>query len=129
MQQQLGQITFLVDDYDKAIQYFVDRLSFELLEDTDLGTKRWVRIAPTGSGGASLLLAQAKNDEQLQQVGCQAGGRVAFFLYTDDFWRDYQSMQDAKIDFIGEPRQEDYGTVIVFRDLYGNKWDFIQVKQ
>ncbi len=126
MEQQLGQITVVVADYDDAIAYFTGKLKFELVEDTPQEGKRWVVIRPPGNGSTCLLLAKAKNPEEADHVGNQTGGRVAFFLYTDDFWRDYESMKQADIDFIGEPREEDYGYVIVFRDLYGNKWDFIQ---
>ena len=125
MEQQLGQVSLLVSDYDEAIAYFTDSLGFELVEDTPQENKRWVVIRPRGSH-ATLLLAKAKNKEQAAFVGNQTGGRVAFFLYTDDFWRDYESMKQNGVDFIDEPREEDYGFVIVFRDLYGNKWDFIQ---
>ncbi len=126
MQQQLGQITLLVSDYDEAIDYFTRTLSFSLVEDTPLGDKRWVVVRPRGEHSAGLLLAKAREGEQEQCVGHQTGGRVAFFLYTDDFHRDYASMKKAGVDFIGEPRRESYGNVIVFRDLYGNKWDFIE---
>ncbi len=125
MEQQLGQVALLVNDYDEAIDYFTNTLKFELIEDTPQEGKRWVVVCPPGST-ATLLLARAKNSEQSRFVGNQTGGRVAFFLYTDDFWRDYESMKQADVDFIGEPREEDYGFVIVFRDLYGNKWDFIE---
>ncbi len=126
MKQQLGQITLLVADYDAAISYFTETLNFELIEDTPHGGKRWVVVCPRGDRSASLLLAKAKNSDQAAFIGNQTGGRVAFFLYTDDFWRDYSAMQEAGVDFIGEPRDEEYGYVIVFRDLYGNKWDFVQ---
>ncbi len=125
MEQQLGQVALLVNDYDEAIDYFTNTLKFELIEDTPQEGKRWVVVCPPGST-TTLLLARAKNTEQSRFVGNQTGGRVAFFLYTDDFWRDYESMKQADVDFIGEPREEDYGFVIVFRDLYGNKWDFIE---
>lgn len=133
MEQQLGQVVLLVSDYDEAIDYFTRVIGFELIEDTPVGSKRWVVVRPRSSSSsahpsASLLLAKAKNDEQSKYVGNQTGGRVAFFLYTDDFWRDYALMKERRVDFIGEPRDEDYGHVIVFRDLYGNKWDFIQRK-
>lgn len=135
MEQQLGQVVLVVADYDEAIDYFTRVLGFDLVEDTPMEGKRWVVVRPASVKGsesatiatsASLLLAKAKNDEQLACVGRQTGGRVAFFLYTDDFWRDYERMQSLDVDFIGEPRTEEYGYVIVFRDLYGNKWDFIQ---
>ena len=126
MQQQLGQVALVVEDYDEAIEFFVTKLKFRLLEDTPQEGKRWVVVAPQGDGGAHLLLAKAKDKNQQQYVGMQTGGRVAFFLYTDDFWRDYQDMKKAGVKFIDQPREEDYGRVIVFFDLYGNKWDFIE---
>ncbi len=119
-------ITFLVPDYDEAIAYFTQSLRFELLEDTPLGGgKRWVKVAPRG-GGASLLLAQASTPEQQAHIGNQTGGRVALFLHTHDFWDDYAHMQSHGVRFLEQPRQEPYGTVAVFADLYGNKWDLIQ---
>ncbi|MFK8032007.1 MAG: VOC family protein [Gammaproteobacteria bacterium] len=126
MEQQLGQVVLVVSDYDEAIAYFTTVLNFDLVEDAPQGSKRWVIVRPKGSGATSLLLAKAKNETEQSRVGNQTGGRVAFFLYTDDFWRDYNSMKAKGVDFIKEPRDEDYGYVIVFRDLYGNKWDFIQ---
>lgn len=116
----------MVKDYDEAIAYFTKTLDFELIEDTPLGSKRWVIVRPRGRHSASLLLARTKNAIEASHIGNQTAGRVAFFLYTDDFWRDYERMQEAGVDFVGEPRDEEFGTVIVFRDLYGNKWDFIQ---
>jgi catechol 2,3-dioxygenase-like lactoylglutathione lyase family enzyme len=124
--QQLGQITLVVNDYDEAIRFYTQQLHFDLLEDTELSPdKRWVRIAPKGSP-CSLLLAKATTPEQRQSVGNQTGGRVFLFLYTDDFWRDYENMKNAGVVFTREPTQESYGTVAVFQDLYGNLWDFIQ---
>jgi len=129
MKQNIGMMTYLVNDYDEAIKYFTEKLKFVLLEDTDRGGgKRWVRVTPSGSDGFCLLLAKATTEEQLKAVGMQTGGRVAFFIYTDDFWRDYNFMKANGIDFTEEPRHEDFGTVVVFRDLYGNKWDFIENK-
>ena len=126
MTQQIGQITLVVLDYDEAIRFYTQKLSFELLEDTELSPdKRWVRVAPKGSS-CSLLLAQATTPEQKHSVGNQTGGRVFLFLYTDDFWRDYENMKNAGITFIREPAVEPYGIVAVFKDLYGNLWDFIQ---
>jgi catechol 2,3-dioxygenase-like lactoylglutathione lyase family enzyme len=114
MNQQLGQLSLLVKDYDEAIHYYTQTLGFELLEDTPMTeTKRWVRVAPKGSAS---------------QVGCQAGGRVFLFLYTDDFWRDYENYRARGVLFIREPAEEPYGIVSVFSDLYGNLWDLIQPK-
>ena len=128
MNQQLGQLSLLVKDYDEAIHYFTQTLGFELLEDTPMTeTKRWVRVAPKGSA-CQLLLAKAANETQLSQVGLQAGGRVFLFLYTDDFWRDYENYRSRGVVFIREPAEESYGIVSVFSDLYGNLWDLIQPK-
>lgn len=123
----IGRISIVVPDYDEAISYYRDILGFELLEDTRMSeSKRWVRLSP--GDGCEVLLAKAKNESERLAIGNQSGGRVWLFLYTDDFWADYQRMKNADVDFIGEPREEEYGTVIVFRDCYGNKWDFIQEK-
>jgi catechol 2,3-dioxygenase-like lactoylglutathione lyase family enzyme len=125
--QQLGLVTLLVRDYDESLAFFCNRLGFELVEDTPLtDAKRWVVVRPGGDRGAALLLAKAANAEQAASVGAQTGGRVAFFLYTDDFKRDYQALQSRGIRFLEEPRHESYGTVAVFVDLYGNKWDLIE---
>jgi catechol 2,3-dioxygenase-like lactoylglutathione lyase family enzyme len=127
-------VTLVVRDYDEAIAYFRDRLGFELLEDSPReGGKRWVRVAPRGGssprdGGAALLLARAATPEQLQSVGRQAGGRVAYFLETDDFQRDYDAFRARGVEFLEAPREESYGTVAVFRDLYGNRWDLLQLR-
>lgn len=124
--QQLGQITLLVKDYDEAISYYRQILNFELLEDTQLSeTKRWVRVSPPGSS-CHLLLAKAVNENQKAQIGCQAGGRVFLFLYTDDFYRDYKNYRSKGVEFIREPTQESFGIVSVFKDLYGNLWDLIE---
>ncbi len=128
MKQRLAQIAILVDDYDKAIHFYTKKLGFELLEDTIMSeTKRWVRVAPKGSN-CGLLLAKAANDAQKSRIGNQTGGRVFLFLYTDDFWRDYHFYIENGIRFLGEPRHEDYGTVAVFEDMYGNLWDMIEPK-
>ncbi|RXK55380.1 VOC family protein [Oleiharenicola lentus] len=127
--QQFGAVTFLVRDYDEAVAFFTRQLGFRLLEDTPLGPdKRWVRVAPAGAGeaGPSLLLARAATPEQAAAVGRQAGGRVFLFLETDDFARDHAAMLAAGVVFDEAPRREPYGTVAVFRDLYGNKWDLLQ---
>ncbi|PRY43080.1 catechol 2,3-dioxygenase-like lactoylglutathione lyase family enzyme [Spirosoma oryzae] len=127
MSQHIGQLALLVHDYDEAIAFYTQKLSFDLLEDTRLSaTKRWVRVAPRGSAGFSLLLAHADSDEQRSRVGNQTGGRVFLFLYTDDFWRDYNAMRAAGVLFSRDPVEEPYGTVAVFADLYGNLWDMIQ---
>lgn len=127
MSQTLGALSLLVRDYDEAIAWFVDKLGFELREDTPRGPgKRWVRVAPPGSSETCLLLAQAANEEQRALVGKQGAGRVWLFLHTDDFTRDYGRMRDAGVRFAEQPRHEDYGSVAVFEDLYGNRWDLIQ---
>lgn len=129
MKQKIGSLALLVRDYDKAIAFYTKKLGFQLLEDTDLGGgKRWVLVAPPGSTEPSLLLAQAAFPEQENAIGNQSGGRVFLFLHTDDFWRDYNAMKASGIRFLEEPRTEPYGTVVVFEDLYGNKWDFIELK-
>lgn len=129
MKQQLARIALVVRDYDEAIAFYTQKLNFELIEDTVLSeTKRWVVVAPPGSDGCALLLAQAANEVQVQSIGNQSGGRVFLFLYTDDFWRDYTQMKERGIIFVREPAEEDYGTVVVFKDLYGNLWDFIEPK-
>lgn len=125
--QYLAHITIVVDDYDEAIRFYTEKLHFTLVEDTVLSpVKRWVLVAPKGSTGCSLLLAKAANDEQASRVGNQTGGRVFLFLYTDDFWRDYQDMLDNNVRFVREPVVELYGTVAVFEDLYGNLWDLLE---
>lgn len=127
MKRSIASVTLVVRDYDEALAFFTDALGFAVVENTPLGGgKRWVVVAPPGSRGASLLLAQAATPEQAAHVGDQTGGRVAFFLHTDDFWRDFQRMQAHGVRFAEEPRQEPYGTVVVFYDLYGNKWDLVQ---
>ena len=127
MFQRIFQIALVVKDYDEAIHFYTQKLNFNLLEDTRLSeTKRWVRVAPEGSSGFCLLLAKADSAEQLSRVGNQTGGRVFLFIYTDDFWRDYESMQEKGIVFVREPVTESWGTVAVFQDLYGNLWDLIE---
>ncbi|HSX64756.1 MAG TPA: VOC family protein [Pseudoxanthomonas sp.] len=129
MKQTLSLITLVVDDYDTAIAHYTGALGFELLEDTDLGGgKRWVRVAPRGSTETGLLLAVAGNEPQRARIGDQTGGRVGFFLQTDDFWRDYQAMRANGIAFLETPREESYATVVVFQDRYGNRWDLLQPK-
>lgn len=127
MKQQLVQIALVVDDYDKAIDFYTRVLGFELLEDTVMSaTKRWVVVQPPGGAGCSILLAKAANDEQSSRVGNQTGGRVFLFLHTDDFWRDYHNYQAKGVEFVREPATEPYGVVSVFKDCYGNLWDLIQ---
>ncbi|MFA7227853.1 MAG: VOC family protein [Melioribacteraceae bacterium] len=127
MKQAIGSVTFLVKDYNEAIDYFTNKLQFELIEDSPLSeTKRWVLVSPKGGGGTSLLLAKASTAEQEKSVGSQTGGRVAFFLHTDNFDRDYEKMRESGVNFLENPREEKYGKVVIFQDLYGNRWDFIQ---
>ena len=125
----LGMITVVVDDYDSAIDYYTTALGFTLVEDTKMSeVKRWVVVAPDANQGAALLLAQAASPEQTAAIGNQSGGRVMFFLYTDNFDRDYAHMAKHNVAFMEEPRQEEFGKVVVFADKYGNKWDFIERK-
>jgi catechol 2,3-dioxygenase-like lactoylglutathione lyase family enzyme len=127
MTQTLSLVTVVVDDYDTAIAYYTGALGFVLAEDSARGGgKRWVRVMPPGSLETSLLLAQAGNDAQRSRIGDQTGGRVGFFLQTDDFQRDYTRMRQHGVEFLELPREEDYATVAVFRDLYGNRWDLLQ---
>jgi catechol 2,3-dioxygenase-like lactoylglutathione lyase family enzyme len=127
--QTLGYVALVVRDYDEAIAFFTRTLNFTVVEDTRLSeTKRWVLVAPPGSHGTSLLLARAATPEQTSRIGNQTGGRVFLFLHTDDFWRDYREMTERKVRFTREPREEPYGTVAVFEDLYGNQWDLLQLK-
>lgn len=127
--QQIGSVALVVANYDDAIAFYTQKLGFDLIEDTDLGSgKRWVLISPPNSNGTNLLLAQASTPQQLEAVGNQTGGRVFLFLHTNDFWRDYKEIQKNGIRFNEQPREEVYGTVVVFEDLYGNKWDLLQLK-
>lgn len=131
MSQFLATVSVVVRDYDEAIAYYTDALGFRLVEDSPRGPgKRWVLVAPPGTGpeGCRLLLAQAKNPAELAAVGNQTGRRVFLFLQTDDFYRDHRAFKARGVEFLEEPREEDYGTVAVFRDLYGNKWDLLQLK-
>ena len=130
MNQSLLHVTLVVRDYDAAIEFFVTKLRFDLVEDTFIAeqNKRWVLVAPRGSRGTSVLLAKAATDEQQASVGNQAGGRVSFFLGTDDVSRDYDAMRAAGVKFVREPKSEGYGTVAVFEDLYGNRWDLLERK-
>ena len=130
MKQHIAHITLVVEDYDEAIQFYTGKLQFTLIADTVLSeTKRWVLVSPKGSTECCLLLAKAVNKDQKSRIGDQTGGRVSLFLYTDDFWRDYNNMQKEGIEFIREPEVESYGTVAVFKDLYGNLWDLLEPKK
>lgn len=131
MAQSLLHIALVVRDYDEAIQFFVEKLDFTLVEDSyqPEQDKRWVVVAPPGSTGTSILLARAAKPEQEPFIGNQAGGRVFLFLSTDDFWRDYRRMVARGIRFVREPKVETYGTVAVFADLYGNLWDLIELSK
>jgi catechol 2,3-dioxygenase-like lactoylglutathione lyase family enzyme len=127
MNQRIAHIALVVDDYDDAIRFYIEKLCFTVIEDTLLSeTKRWVIVAPPGSKECFLLLAKAANEEQKSRIGNQTGGRVFLFLYTDDFWRDYKNMQTKGVQFVREPVVESYGTVAVFKDLYGNLWDLLE---
>lgn len=127
MTQHLAHIAIVVKDYDEAIKFYVQKLGFTLIEDTTLSeSKRWVKVSPPGAKECSLLLAKAANKEQEKSIGNQTGGRVFLFLYTDDFWRDYETYKRNNIHFVREPVKEEYGTVAVFEDLYGNLWDLIE---
>jgi catechol 2,3-dioxygenase-like lactoylglutathione lyase family enzyme len=127
--QSITTVSLVVRDYDEAIAFYTGCLGFLLAEDTPLaGGKRWVRVAPPGEEGATLLLAHATTPEQAARVGDQTGGRVFLFLSTDDFWRDYREMQSRGVRFAEGPREEPYGTVAVFLDLYGNRWDLVQYR-
>jgi len=127
MQQQIAHIALVVSDYDEAIQFYTGKLGFELIEDTKLSdTKRWVIVAPRGSNGCSLLLAKAATEEQTSRVGNQTGGRVFLFMHTDNLQRDYETLQNKGVTFVRTPATEAWGTVAVFKDLYGNLWDLIE---
>jgi len=126
--QTIGHVALVVRDYDEALAFFTRTLNFRVVEDTRLSEdKRWVLIAPPGSDGTSLLLAQAATDEEASRIGNQTGGRVFLFLHTDDFWRDYNEMIARKVRFTRPPSEEAYGIVAVFEDLYGNQWDLLQL--
>ena len=129
MKQKIAHIALVVNDYDEAIKFYTEKLYFTLVEDTVLSeTKRWVLVRPKNSEGCNLLLAKAATEEQRSRIGNQTGGRVFLFLFTDDFWSDYNQMLENGISFTRQPAEEEYGTVAVFEDLYGNLWDFIQPK-
>ena len=127
MKQHLAYITLLVKDYDEAIKFYREKLHFKIIEDTVLNEhKRWVVLSPPGSTGCSILLAKAANLEQQKIIGNQTGGRVFLFLHTDDFYRDFENLKKEGVTIVREPSNEDYGTVAVFEDLYGNLWDLIE---
>ncbi|HKX83303.1 MAG TPA: VOC family protein [Pyrinomonadaceae bacterium] len=127
MKQSIAHIALVVDDYDDAIMFYTEKLGFTLIDDTPQSeSKRWVLVAPQGSEECCLLLAKGVGDKQRSRIGDQTGGRVFLFLRTDDFWRDYQTYCDRGVKFVRDPKTEDYGTVAVFEDLYGNLWDLIQ---
>jgi catechol 2,3-dioxygenase-like lactoylglutathione lyase family enzyme len=130
LKQSIVHIALVVKDYDEAIDFYVNKLHFELVEDTyqPEQDKRWVVVSPPGSKGVTLLLARASKPEQHNFIGNQAGGRVFLFLNTDNFWRDYKQMVSDGIKFVRLPQEQDYGTVAVFEDLYGNRWDLLQLK-
>jgi catechol 2,3-dioxygenase-like lactoylglutathione lyase family enzyme len=132
MAQTLGYITLVVRDYDEAIAFFTQKLGFDLIEDSlskdrQGRDKRWVLIAPPASRGTKILLAKASTSEEESRIGNQTGGRVFLFLHTDDFWRDYNAMTARGVRFVRQPKEEPYGTVAVFEDLYGNLWDLLQL--
>jgi len=134
MSQTIGYITLVVRDYDEAIAFFTRSLGFDLIEDTPSKDrqgrdKRWVVVAPRDSRGTAILLSKASTPEEVSRIGNQTGGRVFLFLHTDDFWRDYNAITEKGVKFIREPKEEEYGTVAVFEDLYGNKWDLLQLKR
>lgn len=128
MRHHLGLTTIVVRDYDEAIRFYTQILGFDLVEDTPRPEeqKRWVVVAPSSARESRILLARAVDEEQVSRVGNQTGGRVAFFLYTDDFWRDYHAYRKRGVQFVRDPKTESYGTVAVFLDLYGNRWDLFE---
>ena len=129
MKQFIGRVALVVRDYDESIGFYVGKLGFSLVEDTNIPdqNKRWVVVAPPGSSESQLLLARAMGEEQSSRIGDQTGGRVFLFLHTDDFWRDYHAYRAKGVVFVREPKEESYGTVAVFKDLYGNLWDLLQL--
>jgi len=130
MNQRLAHITILVDDYDKAIEFYTKKLHFKLIEDTIISQdKRWVLVKPDGQSDCCLVLAKAANSNQIKFIGNQTGGRVFLFLFTDNFDRDYQNLLHNNIKIEKEPRDEPYGKVVVFKDIFGNLWDLIQPKK
>ena len=130
MKQKIANVSILVRDYNEAIAFYTNALRFTVIEDRAMAAgKRWVIVAPPGSQEAGLLLAKASTPEQESRIGNQTGGRVFLFLHTDDFWRDFHDMKARGVRFREEPRQEAYGIVAVFEDLYGNKWDLLELKR
>jgi catechol 2,3-dioxygenase-like lactoylglutathione lyase family enzyme len=131
MKQSIGQVALVVREYGEAIDFYVGTLGFRLVEDTYIPDqdRRWVVVSPPGSSEPRLLLARAIGDEQASRIGNQTGGRVFLFLHTDDFWRDFHTYKAKGVVFVREPKEESYGTVAVFRDLYGNLWDLLQPKR
>ncbi|SHI18691.1 VOC family protein [Clostridium intestinale] len=131
MIQSIVHIALVVKNYDEAIEFYTKKLNFVLIEDTyqEEQDKRWVVVAPPGSNGTTILLARASKAEQEPFIGNQAGGRVFLFLGTDDFWRDYNEMKKEGIEFVREPKEQDYGIVAVFKDLYGNLWDLVEFNE
>jgi len=129
MKQYLAHVALIVDDYDDAIAFYTQKIGFELIEDTKLNAeKRWVLVKPKGATETAILLAKASNTEQESRIGNQTGGRVFIFLYTDNLWRDYHIMIEKGVKFVREPKEEIYGIVAVFTDLYGNQWDLLEPK-
>lgn len=127
MYQRIAHISLVVEDYDEAIEFYTRKLDFQLLEDTKLSEeKRWVVVAPSGAKECSLLLAKAANERQAKFAGNQTGGRVFLFLFTDNFWRDFEKLKSREIKFVRPPQELEYGTVAVFEDLYGNMWDLVE---
>lgn len=127
MNQRIAHICIVVKDYDEAVEFYTQKLDFILLEDKKIDkNKRWILVAPSGAKECCLLLAKATNEQQHNAIGNQTGGRVGFFMFTDDFWRDYNKMIERDITFIRQPSENEYGTVAVFEDLYGNLWDLIE---
>lgn len=130
MKQRIPHLTLMVRDYDEALDFYTKVLGFELVEDIQLSeTKRWIVVKPKGGEGSGLLLAKASNESQKTAIGNQTGGRVFLFLYTDDFYRDYENYKSKGVVFKEDPREEVYGTVAVFEDLYGNLWDLLEPKE
>ena len=129
MNRRIALVTVGVADYDEAIAWYTGKLGFQLLQDVDQGHKRWVVVGPGDGGGAALLLARASDEAQRSRIGDQTGGRVGFFLHTDDFHRDHAAMRAAGVQFLEAPREEPYATVAVFRDLYGNTWDLLEPRR
>jgi len=133
MAQTIGYVSLVVRDYDEALAFFTQSLGFAVVEDSlskdrNGQDKRWVLVRPPGSRGTNLLLARASTPEETSRIGNQTGGRVFLFLHTDDFWRDYRQMTERGVKFVRPPREDEYGTVAVFEDLYGNKWDLLQLR-